>query len=97
MTVNSNASPVAFAILFGNKNTSTWGQFWKYCLELHPCIDSGKIKNHHRPGQGPEKCNFRVSLIGGAFSLFVSSSPEYYQDVRRRWWESSQLSALDVQ
>jgi hypothetical protein len=36
-------------------------------------------------------------LIGGAFSLFVSSSPEYYQDVRRRWWESSQLSALDVQ
>ncbi len=44
MTANSNASPVAFAILFGNKNTSTWRQFWKYCLELHPCIDSGKIR-----------------------------------------------------
>ena len=43
MTANSNASPVAFAILFGNKNTSTWRQFWKYCLYLHPCIDSGDI------------------------------------------------------
>ncbi len=40
MTANSNASPVAFAILFGNKNTSTWRQFWKYCLDLHPYIDS---------------------------------------------------------
>jgi hypothetical protein len=35
MTANSNASPVAFAILFGNKNTSTWRQFWKYCRDLH--------------------------------------------------------------
>jgi hypothetical protein len=36
MTANSNASPVAFAILFGNENTSTWRQFWKYGLYLHP-------------------------------------------------------------
>ena len=43
MTANSNASPVALAILFRNKNTSTWRQFWKYCLELHPYIDSGEI------------------------------------------------------
>ncbi len=43
MTANSNASPVAFAILFGNENTSTWRQFWKYCRDLHPCIDSGDI------------------------------------------------------
>jgi len=43
VTANSNPSPIAFAILFGNKNTSTWRQFWKYCLELHPCIDSPKI------------------------------------------------------
>ncbi len=43
MTANSNSSPVAFAILFGNENTSTWRQFWKYCLDLHPCINSGKI------------------------------------------------------
>ena len=43
LTANSNASPVAFAILFGNENTSTWTQFWKYCRDLHPCIDSGDI------------------------------------------------------
>jgi hypothetical protein len=43
LTANYNASPVAFAILVGNKNISTWSQFWKYCLDLHPCIDSGNI------------------------------------------------------
>jgi hypothetical protein len=43
VTANSNASPVAFAIIFGNESTSTWRQFWKYALELHPCIDSGEI------------------------------------------------------
>ena len=43
MTANSNASPVAFAILSGNKNTSMWRQFWKYYLELRQYIDSGEI------------------------------------------------------
>jgi hypothetical protein len=45
ITANSNASPVAFAIIFGNENTSTstWTQFWKYALELHPYIDAGDI------------------------------------------------------
>ena len=43
VTANSNASPVAFAIIFGNESTNTWRQFWKYALELHPCIDSGEI------------------------------------------------------
>ncbi len=43
ITANSNASPVAFAIIFGNENTSTWRQFWKYALELHPYIDAGDI------------------------------------------------------
>jgi len=43
VTANSNASPVVFAIIFGNESTSTWRQFWKYALELHPSIDSGDI------------------------------------------------------
>jgi hypothetical protein len=43
ITANSNASHVAFAIIFGNKNTKTWRQFWKYALELHPFIDAGDI------------------------------------------------------
>jgi len=43
VTANSNASPVAFAIIFGNESTSTWRQFWKYALEFHPSIDSGDI------------------------------------------------------
>jgi hypothetical protein len=43
MTANSNSSPVAFAIIFRNKNTSMWRQFWKYCRDIHPCINSGNI------------------------------------------------------
>jgi hypothetical protein len=43
VTANSKASPVAFAIIFGNENTSTWRQFWKYVLELHPSLDAGDI------------------------------------------------------
>jgi hypothetical protein len=36
-------SPVAFAILFGNKNTSNWTTFWEYVLKLHPSMNSGDI------------------------------------------------------
>jgi len=43
VTANANASPVAFAIIFGNESTSTWRQFWKFALEVHPSIDSGEI------------------------------------------------------
>ncbi len=43
ITVNSNASPVAFAIIFGNESTNSWKQFWKYVMELHPSIDAGDI------------------------------------------------------
>jgi hypothetical protein len=32
-----------FSIIFGNESNSTWRQFWKYALELHPSIDSGDI------------------------------------------------------
>jgi hypothetical protein len=43
ITANSNMSPVAFAILFGNKNTSNWTKFWEYVLKLHPSMNSGDI------------------------------------------------------
>ena len=43
VAAKSNTSPVAFAIIFGNKSTSTWRQFWKYALELHPSLDAGDI------------------------------------------------------
>ena len=43
VTANSNASPVAFAIIFGNESTITWRQFWQYAIQLHPSINSGAI------------------------------------------------------
>ena len=43
VTANTNAPPVAFAIICGNESTSTKRQFWKYALELHPSLDAGDI------------------------------------------------------
>ncbi len=43
VTANSNMSPVGFAIIFGNKNTSNWTKFWEYVLKLHPSINSRYI------------------------------------------------------
>jgi hypothetical protein len=43
VTANSNMSPVGFAIIFGNENTSNWTKFWEYVLKLHPSMNSGYI------------------------------------------------------
>jgi hypothetical protein len=40
---NANMSPVAFAIVFGNENGTSWSSFWKYVIELHPSINAGHI------------------------------------------------------
>ena len=79
ITANSNASPVAFATIFVNENTSTWRQFWKYALELHPYIDKGDITiiTDQDPGQGTEKCHFLLPKVSWALSLFLPSATEY--------------------
>jgi hypothetical protein len=43
VTANSNMSPVGFAIIIGNKNTSNWTKLWEYVLKLHPSMNSGYI------------------------------------------------------
>jgi hypothetical protein len=43
VTANSNMSPVGFAIIFGNENTSNLTKFWEYVLKLHPSMNSGYI------------------------------------------------------
>jgi hypothetical protein len=43
VTVNSNMSPVGFAIIFRNKNTSNRTKFWEYVLKLHPSMNSGYV------------------------------------------------------
>ena len=42
-TANSNASPVAFAILFGNEDKSNWTRFWTFANKLHPQLDHKEI------------------------------------------------------
>jgi hypothetical protein len=43
ITANFNMSPVGFAIIFGNENTSNWTKFWEYVLKLHLSMNSGYI------------------------------------------------------
>jgi hypothetical protein len=38
-TANGNMSPLAFGLLFGNKNTEYWSKFWMFVKKVHPCID----------------------------------------------------------
>ena len=39
-TANANTSPIAFAILFGNKDTAGWQAFWEFVKEQHPCLNA---------------------------------------------------------
>ncbi len=43
VTANLNMSPVGFAIIFRNENTSNWTKFWEYVSKLHPSMNSGYI------------------------------------------------------
>ncbi len=38
-TANGNMSPLAFGLLFGNKNTENWAKFWRFLKKVHPCVD----------------------------------------------------------
>jgi hypothetical protein len=42
-SANSNTSPMAFAILFGNEDTSHWTKFWTFAKNLHPHLDDADI------------------------------------------------------
>jgi hypothetical protein len=37
-TANVNTSPIAFAILFCNKDKAGWEAFWEFTKEQHPCL-----------------------------------------------------------
>ncbi len=38
-TANGNMSPLAFGLLFRNKNTKNWSKFWMFVKKFHPSID----------------------------------------------------------
>jgi hypothetical protein len=38
-TANCNTIPVAFAIIFGNKDKDGWVQFWEFAKSLHPSLN----------------------------------------------------------
>jgi hypothetical protein len=43
VTANANMLPVGFAIIFGNKNASSWKDFWQFVLCTHPLINRGEV------------------------------------------------------
>jgi hypothetical protein len=43
LTANGNMSPLAFGLLFGNKDTKIWATFWNFVLRVHPSLNSPEI------------------------------------------------------
>jgi hypothetical protein len=39
-TANGNMSPLAFGLLFGNKDNDNWSKFWAFVKRVHPCINT---------------------------------------------------------
>ena len=38
--------PVVFAIVFGNENLLSWKEFWKFIVELHPCLNKPDVNRY---------------------------------------------------
>ncbi len=43
VTANTNMTPVAFGIVFGNENGVSWGEFREFVKKLHPSMDIGDV------------------------------------------------------
>jgi hypothetical protein len=82
ITANAIASHVAFAIILGSENTSSWRQFWNYAVKLHPYLDSADVTIITDQTRA-KKRYCRASTIGWALPLFLSQTPEHHQDVWR--------------
>jgi len=44
-TANGNMSPLAFGIMFGNKDTGNWTNFWEFVKEIHPSVNDLKTQS----------------------------------------------------
>ncbi len=71
ITANANMCPVGFAIIFGNENLLSWKEFWKFIIELHPCINETDVTIVSDQDKGlfgaiaeevPEAVNFHCSF-----------------------------------
>ncbi len=82
VTANSNMSPVGFAIIFGNKNTSNLTKFWEYVLKLHPSMNSGYITiiTNQNKGQKIEIARsfneWVTSIVGIAVRILLRGAEE---------------------
>ena len=71
ITANANMCPVGFAIIFGNENLLSWKEFWKFIIELHPCLNETDVTIVSDQDKGlfsaiteevPEAVNFHCSF-----------------------------------
>ncbi len=54
ITANCNASPVAFAIVFGNEDESEWVDSWTFAKKIHPCLNTPETLCLSYRGQGTD-------------------------------------------
>ena len=70
ITANANMFPVGFAIIFGNENLLGWQSFWKFIVDIHPCLNMTDVTIVSDQDKGlfsaiaevvPEAVNFHCS------------------------------------
>ena len=91
-TANCNTSPVAFGILFGNKDKEGWNQFWKFTKKIHPSINATNVTIITDQAKGLIES---ISDIIFTLSLFFPQASEHYQDCQGGYSEI--LLFVDVQ
>ena len=71
ITVNTNMSPVGFAIVLGNENGTTWSRFWTFVKDIHPLINLPDVTIVTDQDKGQKSVITSIMDKNRAFSLFI--------------------------
>jgi hypothetical protein len=57
-------APLAFGIVFGNKDTGNWTKFWEFVKEIHPSVNTPTITilTDQDKGSITKRINFLVPI-----------------------------------
>ena len=97
ITANGNISPVGFAIVFGNENSTTWNKFWNFVKDIHPLLNLPDVPIVTDQDKGQKSAITTIMDGTGHFSLCTSPEGEYNQNVWIEEWDSRVLGAVGVQ
>ncbi len=69
--MNTNMSPVGFAIVLGNENGTTWSRFWTFVKDIHPLINLPDVTIVTDQDKGQKSVITSIMDKNRACSLFI--------------------------